>query len=225
MFPPTPPPSTTDGARIAAYEWAEFSRIREMTNHWDRPGWAPATRAYYWMLTVPETVPLVDLAVKCQHHLGPLRFDSIPADGLHLTLGRIGLASAVDRHQLRALAGAAADRLPAAFTLQAIPMTASRGAIRFSLAPWDPVVSLHATLAQASTDNGLALNSATASLRPHIGIAYCPIATDAQLVRETIAPLRSLEPVDLAVDQVHLVELRRENRAYRWDVIHSLPLG
>ena len=32
-------------------DWQEFQRLDFMGNHWERPGWAPGRRAYYWYIT------------------------------------------------------------------------------------------------------------------------------------------------------------------------------
>jgi hypothetical protein len=55
-------------------------------------------------------------------------------------------------------------------------------------------------------------------------MAYCNRAVPAREVRAAILPLRGLDPVELDVHHVELVELRREHRAYRWQVVHSLVL-
>ncbi|MEN8649093.1 2'-5' RNA ligase family protein [Streptomyces sp. 21So2-11] len=223
-FPPTPPPDTSDASAIANHEWAAFGNVEEMANHWDRPGWTPSTRAYYWMLTFPDAFPLIDHARHCQKALRHLGFDDINEEGLHLTLGRIGHVGEIGSGQLDRLVAAAHKARPKAFTMRAVPLTASRGAIRYSVAPWPPVIQLHATLAAAGVESGLPPRKPTSILRPHLGLAYCNRPMPADIVRDAVRPLRSLDGVDVPVQRVQLVELRREGRAYRWHVIHSLEL-
>ncbi|MFK4222152.1 2'-5' RNA ligase family protein [Streptomyces sp. NPDC019890] len=223
-FPPTPPPSTTDASVIAAHDWAAFDAVEEMKDHWDRPGWTAATRAYYWMLTFPDAAPLIDHAGQCQKELRHLGFDDIDADGLHLTLGRIGRVDEIDSGQMDRLVAEAEERSPEKFTLRAVPLTASRGAIRYSIAPWTPVIELHTALAEAGAASGLPPRKPTSVLRPHLGIAYCNRSMPADIVRDAVQPLRELDAVDAPVQKVRLVELRRDGRSYRWQVIHSLEL-
>ncbi|MGF0173215.1 2'-5' RNA ligase family protein [Streptomyces sp. Marseille-Q5077] len=195
-----------------------------MVNHRERPGWTDTTRAYYWMLTFPDAQALISQARYCQRELRHLGFDEIDEDGFHLTLGRIGLIHQISPHQLERLVANALERTTLAFTLQAIPLAASRGAIRYSIAPWDPVLRLHTALAAADTDSGLPLDKPTTGMRPHVGIAYCNRSVPAHEVRAAMLPLRDLDPVDLDVHHVELVELWREHRAYRWQAVHSLAL-
>ncbi|WP_406303721.1 2'-5' RNA ligase family protein [Streptomyces sp. NBC_00885] len=221
-FPATPPPSLHDPRAIAAHDWSAFEAIAEMKNHWDRPGWTDTTRAYYWMITFPGPSALADLAQRCKHDLRHLALDPIEQDGLHLTMGRIGLTSDITHRQLDGLAANAADLMGSAFTLQAVPLTASRGAIRFTVAPWHPLIAMHAALSTAGVRSGIPMGKPTSSLRPHIGIGYFNRPTPAAPVRDAIRPLRRLAAVDVLVHQVRLVELRRESRTYRWQTVHSV---
>ncbi|MCX5555407.1 2'-5' RNA ligase family protein [Streptomyces sp. NBC_00038] len=223
-FPPAPPSDPNDPGIISAHDWDAFFAVDEMVNHWDRPGWTSTTRAYYWMLTFPDAIPLIGQARHCQRELRHLGFDEIDEDGFHLTLSRIGLAKEISSQQLERLVANAFKRDIERFTLQAIPLTASRGAIRYSIAPWHPVLRLHAALAAAGIESRLPMDKPTTSLRPHVGLAYCNQTMPAREVRTAILPFRSLDAVELNVHQAQIVELRREHRAYRWQVVHTLPL-
>jgi 2'-5' RNA ligase len=223
-FPQTPPSNTRDATTIRAHDWAAFDDVEEMVNHWDRPGWSASTRVYYWMLCFPDVQPLVDQVRQCQSELQPLGFDHVEEDGLHLTLGRVCRVSETTPSHVHRLISAARKAVPPAFTFQALPLTASRGAIRYSVAPWNPVIELHKALSSAGAEVELPLRRPTSSLRPHVGIAYCNRRMSAELVRRAVRPLRDLDAVDVPVQQVALVELRREGRAYRWQLIHVVEL-
>ncbi|MFC8147968.1 2'-5' RNA ligase family protein, partial [Streptomyces paradoxus] len=54
-FPAHPPADLSDPAVIAAHDQAAFDAVETMVDHWDRPGWTAQTRAYYWMLTFPDS--------------------------------------------------------------------------------------------------------------------------------------------------------------------------
>ncbi|OAR22204.1 hypothetical protein A8W25_29275 [Streptomyces sp. ERV7] len=223
-FPPSPPPSTTDPAVIAAHDWAAFDAVEKMADHWERPGWSGDTQAYYWMLTIPEESPLVSHMRQCQQALAHFGFDNIAPDGLHLTLGRIGLVGEISGDRLDRLTAAAQQTVPERFTLRAIPLTASRGAIRYSVAPWMPILDLYQMLHQVGAHHGLPFRKPAAVFRPHLGIAYSNRTLPADGVRAALRTLRELDPVDIVVEQVHLVVLRREERAYRWNVARTLHL-
>ncbi|GAA1934992.1 hypothetical protein GCM10009716_47540 [Streptomyces sodiiphilus] len=224
-FPVEPPDDTDSAEVIAAHDWAAFSAVEEVTDHWSRPGWADGSRAYYWMLTFPYHPELSALALRCQKELAGLGLDPVPADdGLHITLARVGSPDDVTPRQLDALARLAATVLPTAFSLRAMPLAGSRGAVRLSVAPWRPLVSLHASLSNAGHALAIATTRPTFAFRPHLSVAYQNARRPAAPVIEAVAPLRSLDDVDIAVTEVRLVELRRSGATYRWDVLHSLPL-
>ncbi|MEV0778449.1 2'-5' RNA ligase family protein [Streptomyces sp. NPDC050433] len=194
-----------------------------MVNHWERPGWRPDTRAFYWML-IPDSEPFIAQVFECQRTLSHLCFDAVDRAGLHLTLGRIGDADTLSQTALRNLGVAARDLVPASFDLAAVPLTASTGAIRYSVAPWDPILELHTALGAAGKRHGVSQDRSAASLRPHIGIAYCNRPMSADAVRADLSPLRSLPPVLMRMDNVQLVELRRRGNSYTWTTIHRIPL-
>ncbi|WP_344282848.1 2'-5' RNA ligase family protein [Streptomyces hebeiensis] len=196
-----------------------------MINHWDRPGWSAATRRYYWMITFPGEDPLIEHARGCQRAIEPLGFDPIPGSGLHMTLLRIGDTSHVPPATIDQLAATAHREVPRAFTIHAIPLTASRGAIRYSVAPWTPILALHAALSRAGECHDIPTARSTHLLRPHIGIAYCNRPMPTASVRDAVAPLRALTSIPLKVSHVRLVELRRDSRRYQWTIHHEVSLA
>ncbi|MGW7237037.1 2'-5' RNA ligase family protein [Streptomyces sp. NPDC054804] len=224
-FPAEPPADTHDPAVTAAHDWAAFSALDEMTDHWARPGWSDGSRAYYWMLTFPDDQRLVALARHCQEQLVPLGLDPVPTDGLHITLTRVGTPDVVTPGQLDSLARDAETLLPSAFSIRAMPLAGSRGAVRLSLGPWEPLLRLHHALASAGSDVGLAPKKPTSAFRPHLSLAYNNRRRPAAPVVAAVSGLRALPAVELSVPAVQLVELRREGRTYRWDVRKNLPLG
>ncbi|MGW2886416.1 2'-5' RNA ligase family protein [Streptomyces griseoruber] len=223
-FPAEPPADIHDPEVTAAHDWAAFSALDEMTDHWARPGWADGSRAYYWMLTFPDDQPLAALARHCQQELAPLGLDPVPADGLHITLARVGRPDDVTLEQLDSVARDAKALLPAAFSVRALPLAGSRGAIRLSLGPWEPLLRLHHALAKAGAGVGLAPKKPTSAFRPHLSLAYNNRRRPAAPVVEAVSGLRALPAVELLVSAVQFVELRREGRTYRWDTRKSVPL-
>ncbi|MFD4480412.1 2'-5' RNA ligase family protein [Streptomyces sp. NPDC058471] len=227
-FPPNLPPDLDDHAAITHCDWAAFDELTEMSDHWQRPGWSADTRAFYWLL--PVTDPLfLGQARHCQETIGRQdgldAFDFIRPDGFHLTLGRIARRGEVTDQQLDQLAATTQLGVPDAFALDALPLTGSRGALRYSVAPWTPVIALHRHLADAPLHCGLPSIKGASRFRPHIGIGYCHRTLPARSVRPAIQSLRELPPVRLLVDHVELVEMRREGAAYCWEVIHRIRLS
>jgi 2'-5' RNA ligase len=195
-----------------------------MTNHWDRPGWVPGHRAYYWMLTFPGEQELIAEALHCQGHLDSLGLDPVPPDGLHLTMAKIGNVNDFTPGVIDKLAVRAAAETGAGFSMGVYPLTGSRGAVRFSVAPWAPLVGLYEALTRVNRSAGLSGGRATTAFRPHLGIAYNNRDRSAAPVIEQVSLLRGRPALALRIGTVDLVELRREGTAYRWDVLHRVPL-
>lgn len=223
-FPVDPPGDLNDPRAITTHDWAAFDALDEMTDHWSRPGWSDGARAYYWLLVFRDVPVLNELALRCQEMLSPLGLDPVPAGWLHVTLVRVGSPDSVDTVQLSRLTETARTMLPEPFTLRAAPLAGSRGAVRLTLSPWEPLVRLHAALVAANTAVGLPVKKPTARFRPHLSLAYNNRRREAAPVVETVASLRSLPAVELGVADVQLVELRRCGAEYRWEALKSLPL-
>ena len=226
-FPPGWPPSLADPAAIRDYDWQAFCQVKTLVNHWDRPGWTPGRRAWYWFVTFDQHPTLTALAQHCQQRLAHLGLDPVPLNGLHLTLARVGFTDELAAEH--ALAAAAAARqacagLPA-FPVSIGPLAGSRGAVRFTVTPWDRLVELHRRLTQATTAalDGHAPDPG-APFRPHVSIAYNPRPRPAGPVIDAVAALRHLPPAQALVTAARLVCLRRQGRAYRWEVTATVPL-
>jgi 2'-5' RNA ligase len=99
----------------------------------------------------------------------------VPLDALHLTLGRVGFTDAVSTVAVHDAVDRAAQncRELKAFELAVGPTAGSAGAIRFSVAPWPPLLELHQYLSRA-TRSALGEQCAmdTSSFRPHLSVAY-----------------------------------------------------
>ncbi|MEU6290262.1 2'-5' RNA ligase family protein [Streptomyces sp. NPDC046988] len=226
-FPHHPPADLDDHDLLVDHDWRAFSAVKQMTNHWARPGWSEGSRAYYWMLTFPHAEDLTGRARYCQDALAHLGMDPVPADGLHVTLTRVGSTDAVSTDQLHLLADLVEELALTSFEIAAHPMAGSRGAVRFTLAPWSPLVRLHAALSEAGRRAGVPGGKPTIAFRPHLGVQYSNRERPAAPVVESVARLRTLGPVSLEINSVELVELRRTTGpvpAYRWRVVRSVPL-
>lgn len=223
-FPSAPPASLDDPEVIVEHDWRAFQRVERMADHWDRPGWSDRQRKYYWMHTFPDPGPLLQRTEHCQRALQHLGMDPVPADGLHVTLLRVGAVDQVSTAQVEHLLALTQDLPVSAFHVLAHPLAGSRGAVRFSLTPWKPLVRLHAALHAVGKQAGVPGGTPTTAFRPHLGIAYSNQERSAPAVIDAVEPLRSLPPVPLHFTTVDLVELRRQDRTYRWRTIRSVPL-
>ena len=223
-FPPSPPSDSDSPAAIIASDQHAFDQLTRTKDHWSRPGWSDKTRIIYWLLTFDEDPALTKSATDIQSALAPLDYDLIDTADLHLTLTRAGSRDQLSDSEIDKLASIAAGRVGPAFELTAHPLAGSAGAVRYSVTPWSPVIALHATLSILHDELELPGGKSTARFRPHLGVAYSRGEGVAQPVIDTVATLRALPPVDLAIAHVDLVELRREPGRYAWDLLHRIPM-
>jgi 2'-5' RNA ligase len=227
-----------NGARVPSVEhehaheedWHRFQQLTQLTNHWQRPGWTDGRTSYHWLLTLNDESELRALAQQCQANLRDLpMLDQVPLDTLHLTLQRVGFADEVDSTQLQQVIDMArqscADLAP--FVLHIGWLAGSEGAIRFTALPVEPVVNLRHAVRETLTYVACPTTDQTiesAAFWPHVSIAYCNVSTPAKPIVERVAPLRVLASAKVNVCTVDLVELRRNNRVYRWEVIARAKL-
>lgn len=230
-FPRHLPDSTSDPEAIARNDWEAFAELEHLRDHWSIKQWAPGRTGYYWYLTF-EDPDLVDFAAECQNGLGMTGIDAVPSDGLHITISSVGDTAAVADEQIETLVSAAQERLsdvkPLDLTIG--PLSGSRSAIRFSVAPWDPLLDLHRVLSVCSSmvspdQAPHPVPGSSSRFRPHLGIAYNNTDRAAAEVIAAVAALRRPERVSVRVDTVELVVLRRDGHCYRWDTRAAIPLG
>jgi len=181
------------------------------------------------LLAFDDEPALAGLARRCQQALRHLPLDLVPLDSLHLTLVRVGFIDELTPQRADVVAQAVVDRcggLPV-FPLAIGPLAGSRGAIRFSVTPWDGLVEIRRRLHAAASDalHGGGPAGHVDFFRPHVSIAYCDRDLPAAPVVQAVAPLRSLAPVTVHVRALNLVVLRREGRAYHWHVHTTVPLN
>lgn len=226
-FPSSLPDDLDDQTVIRAHDWQAFRQLTTMENHWQRPGWTPGRRSYHWMLDFGDTSDIQRLAAQCQAELPSSMLDPVPLDSLHLTVDRIAFADETTPATIRAVAEAATPRIRrlAPLTLAIGPLAGSRGAIRFSVAPWSALQQLHHELTAATHDViGDQCVMDTNQFRPHVSVAYANTTVPVESLMPVVARSRLLPPVVTTVPSVALVELRREGRTYRYDVVAAVTM-
>ncbi|UGT45167.1 2'-5' RNA ligase family protein [Nocardia yamanashiensis] len=198
-----------------------------MINHWGRNEWPAGHEIYYWYLTFRDP-KLVEMTKQCRTCLKPDGIDFVPLDGLHITVLGIGGRDEIAEHDIQAVANDARAQLRKVnqFDLTVGPLAGSRGALRFTVAPWTELFQLHQILEESTRKvlPDLPIVS-TQRFRPHLGIGYSNQLQEAEPFIEQVAALRDTKPVTVRVDAIKLVRLRREPRAYRWDDVATLDLN
>lgn len=225
-FPRDRPSDLDDPDRIAEHDWAAFRALDHVETHWQRPGWTVGRRSYHWMLTFEGHERFARHVARCQDLVPAGGFDPVAAPAVHLTLGRIGFTDEVSELELDAVRRATTPGGPSGFDLQIGPLTASRGAVRFSVAPWTPLLAVHEFLTAATAEVlGHRCVMATEAFRPHISIAYANARAEVDDVAAALARGRRLRGPRVRVDAVSLVVLERLHREYRMSLLGRVPLA
>lgn len=224
-FPPETPGSLRDREAIVANDWNAFLALNTVESHWDRAPWPKGARRLYWYLTFEAEADLIRLARACQRGISDLEFDSVPDNGLHLTMLRLGPAEEFAASRLaRVVAkaeGLCADIEP--FDIEVGPLSGSAGAARLSVTPWNDLDRLHRALYEAASAEFQLVERPP--FRPHVGIAYGNRRRPTREVIPSIAKQRGRASVLVPVNVVRLVELRREGQTYLWEPIASIQLN
>jgi 2'-5' RNA ligase len=211
-------------------EWESFRQLGHMVNHWDRPGWTEHTRSYHFFLTFEGAHELHELTRRCQTALAGIpTLDMVPRDLLHLTIEGVGFADRLFESEARAIAALVEEEFKdvPTFTLKVGPLTGSAGAVRFSVHPHEPLNEFRAGILQArgSGNSDFEGNAAKRNFVPHVSIAYCNAPTPVRNILPVVEGLRQLGHVQVSIDALKFVELRRIERTYVWEVIDSIELG
>jgi 2'-5' RNA ligase len=216
----------TDRAEIIRNDWAAFSSLDRLVNHWKRPAWPDGARAYYWLLPFGAVSELRGEARACQDALASVSdLDLVPGDLLHLTLYRVGTASSVTAEQLAGIADAAATRLASTspIDLSIGPLAGSTGAIRYTVTPWNHLNGVRSQLTSATSE--VLGGASNTGWRPHISIAYNARSRAAAPLIGLVRELRAQPTIDVSVNEIELVELARTGRTYRWMTLHRATLA
>jgi 2'-5' RNA ligase len=228
VFPPELPAHLDQPAIISTHDWQAFRNLTYMENHWQRGGWTPGRRSYHWMLSFHQAEDIQRLAERCQTQLPPSGLDLVPLDALHVTLGRIAFTDEIPKETALAIADVAVPRCQSLVPLMLTigPLAGSQGAIRFSVAPWSPLLTLHRELVAAThAVIGDQCVMDTSQFRPHLSIAYANAEVPIASLVPVLERLRELPPVTTVVPSVALVELRREGLKYVYDIMEELGIA
>lgn len=212
-------------------DWCRFRQLKQLGNHWERPGWVYGRRSYHWFFTFECVSVLHTLAAQCQELFRDLpQFDLVPLETLHLTIQRLGFTDELPAASMPAAIAAVKQRcrdIPP-FRLGIGWLAGSTGAIRFTTLPMEPVVEIRDIVLAQVVSADVSKNAptyVTGDFWPHVSIAYSNTAQPIAPIATKIEGLRSLPVAEVLITSLALVELRREDRVYRWDELERVGIG
>lgn len=200
-----------------------------MSDHWWwRPGWRVGRRMYTFHATFDGQPELHHLVRAYQASLEGLdSLDLIPLEWLHLTMQGIGFTDEVDVGDVDAIAEAVSARLA---SVEPVKLTFTRPvtdpeALQFHVQPAGHMREVRQALRAGIADVwGPNRVPDSEEWTPHVSIAYSnvdgPTEPCAMALDSVIA-----EPVTVALSEVQLIVIGRDERLYKWDVHSTVPLG
>jgi 2'-5' RNA ligase len=212
-------------------DWDIFRRLARLADHWWwRPGWHPERHYLTWFILFDGDPELHAHIARMQAELADLDYlDPVPADGLHMTIQGVAFADELTPDQVATLTAEAARRcaeLPP-FTLTVGPANGFDAGTFLRATPWHPVAELRRRLREAVAavlGEDRVPDGEPAVFKPHISLAYCHAAVPAADLIDRVTRLRELPHAMTTITGVDLVEQRREQHTYRWDVRHHVEL-
>lgn len=219
-FPTRPPTDPDDPASVARNDQDAFEQIDQMLCHWDRPH----RRSYHWMVALDHEPHAVELSQRCQAVLPENGLDRIPPESLHLTVRRFGYVDEVQVGTLHTAVATVSEhcRTTRPFHVRLLPLAGSPGALRFSVAPWSPLLSLYHVVSAAS---GYDEVDPLSLYRPHVGIAYSNRVQPPDPFIAAAREARSVPSAEIVITGLRLVELYRADHQYRWRVLERFSFA
>jgi 2'-5' RNA ligase len=202
-----------------------FRACRSTSDHWSKPSALSSGPGFYWLLTFEDNPELRDLATRCADQLSDLPYDVVTPRGLHLTIERIGMTSAISLEAVHAIADIVESTPPVGtFEVHAGWLCGTPGALGFLVYPRAPIDSIVEGVRAAAKLVSPATVFEESSSHPHITIGYANARRDIEDLFHVVENLHRLPPVKVAINSIDLVELSRHRGHYSWTLLRRITL-
>lgn len=201
-----------------------------MRNHWWwRPGWKIGRSFYTWHITFADQPEVGQLAADYAPVLAQLHMlDPVPPQWLHLTLQGIGFTDEITRTDVDRIISAARKRCAelAPFLATVGPARVDKETMQMPVRPLEPLADLRRSIRHAIGDvwGQGSVPEPENGFRPHVSLGYANTTGPAEPIAEALAAHEPLTAT-VTISHVSLINLNRDNQAYEWTDIATLPLG
>ncbi len=192
-------------------------------SHWAARPWAPGETRLHWYLLPALEVPVRAAVADLQARLARPGLDLVPPEWLHATIR--SLRPVPDEHRdamVDAVRAAVAATGIGPITATAAPLVVDEAvvwALRGDAPEPDAIERLHTAVTTAV--GPWRRTAADAPFRPHVTVAYAAADLDGDALRTAMG---IPDPVTVRFDALHLLEVRQDGGAYRWEPSARLPL-
>ena len=140
----------------------------------------------------------------------------------------LGFTDDVTEADVQAIVSAVQNRVGELdrFALQLGPADADPQGVPLAVRPWEPVISLRRAVRQGIGDvwGAARVPEPADGFRAHVTISYSNSAADPGPLREALAKLRGVPPVETTVRHVSLIRLNRDQKTYVWETVARAAL-
>lgn len=201
-----------------------------MRDHWWwRPGWRKGRSFYTWHITFADPPGAHQLITEYAPVLAGLpMLDPVPPQWLHLTLQGIGFTDEITREDVNRIVSAAQARCQhlAPFTVTIGPARVDPETIQMPVHPVEPLAQLRLAIRNAIGDVWGQDNvpEPQNGFRPHVSLGYANASGPATEVAAALSAHGS-RTAAVTIATVSLINLNRDNKAYQWTDVATVPLG
>jgi 2'-5' RNA ligase len=202
--------------------------LTEVSYHWWwRPGWRVGRRFYTFHATFAGVPEVQALAAEARDRIAGLPgLDLIPGKWLHLTMQGIGFTDEVSDADLSGILSAAKARLarvpPVALAIGP-PVVAGEGVTCWASPPRALDPARDAVRAGITDAWGQHRVPETADWSAHVSVAYASADAPGEPIEAALGGLD--DTAEVTIKTVDLIRLGRDQHAYEWETVASLPLG
>jgi hypothetical protein len=202
--------------------------LSQVARHWWwRPGWRPGRRFYTVHATFADAPAVQALAAKARDRLEGLPgLDLIPGQWLHLTMQGVGFADEVSDADLAAVITAARTRLaavPPVTVMIGPPAVVGEGVTCWASPPGALDPARDAVRAGIADAWGPGRVPEAAEWSAHVSVAYASADGPGEPFEDALDGLADVAEAVIGV--VDVIRLGRDQQAYEWETVASLPLG
>ena len=210
-----------------AHRWQQVRELTHTRDHWQwRKGWRPGRQSYWFFVCFDDEPTVADLAQSYLAELDEPGLDPAVPERLHISVQQVGFDDEVSEHEASQVLHAARKLTVAPLALLLGSVDPNPESVNLRVAPWEPIGSLRCQLREATAGViGIdRLPGTDDHFWPHVSIGYTNKELPTGPLLRRLEKLAHRGPVNVVVRRIDLVLLNRDDRAWRWNTVGTVPL-
>jgi 2'-5' RNA ligase len=210
-----------------AHRWQQVRELTHTRDHWQwRKGWRPGRQSYWFFVCLDDEPTVADLAERYLAELDEPGLDPTAPERLHISVQQVGFDDEVSEHEASQVLHAARKLTVAPLALLLGSVDPNPESVNLRVAPWEPIRSLRRQLREATAGviGSDRLPGTDDHFWPHVSIGYTNTELPTGPLLRRLEELSHRAPVSVLVRRIDLVLLNRDDRAWTWSTIGTVPL-